>query len=57
MSMAIQENLAEWRARKREEVAREGYGLYADEAREFAGLRKLSSRRGEDQRSANGRPG
>lgn len=32
----IREILAEWRIREREELAREGYEFYADEAREFA---------------------
>lgn len=30
------EALVQWRLREREELAREGYELYADEAREFA---------------------
>lgn len=32
----LREILAEWRLREREELAREGYEFYADEAREFA---------------------
>jgi len=35
-SEPVRETLAEWRLREREELAREGYEFYADEAREFA---------------------
>jgi hypothetical protein len=35
-SRVIREILADWRRREREELAREGYEFYADEAREFA---------------------
>lgn len=35
-SRVIREILAEWRLREREQLAREGYEFYADEAREFA---------------------